>query len=83
MNGFLVIFQHRLNGIVAEAEALRPLCQKTHRHLSTFHGPAEQDVLFVMETFCQLEEGQFMPCSVPHAHPPQNAAGLGEMRHGM
>ncbi len=46
-------------------------------------GLAERDALFVPEALDHREEGQLAPCGVPHAHPPQSAAGLGKMRLGM
>ncbi len=35
------------------------------------------------EKLCHREEGQLVPCGVPHVHLPQNAAGLDETWHGM
>ncbi len=83
MNGFFLGFQQRLDGIVAEAEVLLPLHQKTSRHLNMLSRLAERDALFIPELLGHREEGQLAPCSVPHAHPPRSAAGLGKMRHGM
>jgi hypothetical protein len=83
MNGFLLGFQERLKGILAKAEELRSLYQKTSRHLNTLHELAERDALFVLEALCHREEGQLAPCGVPQAHLLQNTAGLDETRHGM
>jgi hypothetical protein len=83
MDGFFLTFQHRLNGIVAGVEVLHPPCQKLSRHLNTFRGLAERDALFVLEMLHHHEEGQLAPCSVPHVHLPQNAAGLDKTQHGM
>ncbi len=83
MNGFFLGFQQRFNGIIAKAEALLPLQQKTSRHLNTLHGLSKGDALFILEALCHREEGQLVPCGVLHAHPPQNAAGLDKMQHGM
>jgi hypothetical protein len=76
-------FQQPLDGIIAKAEELLPLHQKTSRHLNTVSGLAERDALFVPEALAHCEEAQLAPCGVPDAHPPRRAAGLGEMRHGM
>ncbi len=83
MDGFFLGFQQRLDGIVAETEELCPPQNKQSRHLDTFRGLGEQDALFVLETLHHPEEGQLAPCGVSHAQPPQNASGLGKMRHGV
>jgi hypothetical protein len=57
MDGFLLVFQQRLDGIFAKTEALRPPCQKQSRHLGMFRGLAEQDALFVLEMLCHSKEG--------------------------
>ncbi len=78
MNGFLLGFQQRLDGIIGKAKALLSLHQKTSRYLNTLLRLVERDALFVPEALCHREEGQLAPCGVLHAHPPQNAAGLDE-----
>ena len=76
-------FQQRLDGIIAEAEALLPLHQKTSRHLNMLSRLAERDALFIPELLGHREEGQLAPCGVPHTYPPRSTAGLGKTWHGM